>query len=33
VGYSASQVMVSPDEKSLYFIDQTDNNVYSINLP
>jgi len=31
--HSASQVYLAPDEDELYFVDQTDNNVYSIDLP
>ncbi|MBU1036824.1 hypothetical protein KKF32_02175 [Patescibacteria group bacterium] len=30
--HSASQVFLSPDEKVLYFINQSDNNIYNINL-
>ena len=33
ITHSASQVYLSPDESELYFVDQSDNNIYGINLP
>ncbi|HBR13117.1 MAG: hypothetical protein UW91_C0060G0003 [Parcubacteria group bacterium GW2011_GWF2_45_11] len=33
ITHSASQVYLSPDESELYFVDQTDSNIYSLDLP